>query len=809
MPTRKKHSKNELVQEPPGYMASLVQKIANNISLKLNNIILKYVEEDIVVSMNIQLLTFDSADENWQPAFVDINPTKVILKKIINISDLTICLDKRNAMGKIDVCQEPILYRCSLQARLLRKYNISSAHRSSITRIDIFTESIELNVSAQQYPMLLRLLVLAISLRDGKIQSNVTTSSTAANDHSSVTGADDEWDENAGDSMITWAWNLLPSIFPIDDIDDDDDQLGHILHTGFYVNSLKLTFKSQEISADSIVHSTKKIKYYPILSVVLTGIYADAITQGIRWFHVRGGISSFTVTPLEKCTCSRKHIHQTILSSAQLLADHREFLTDSLQDPNCLENLGHQRPYNYSWDTHIGQNVEEYLLRRTPAIAFDIVHHVDVIDDETQTSTIASDLEFSNLSENYLCRAFFGTFTFKYSSSLTHIIETLKEYTECYDYAPYVQERPPLTLVQLSPPSTEDYDALMNEIPMRVYQITVRKPIIEIHVDDHEYLPSVGGVNGKRMLLPYTTIELDCISIEMTDPYYPNRLVHTTCQLPNPPSKLMDSCYAKISGHCTGIMIHLWSDTIQQTISQIPNIDFAMRMLIKPDLWLKHAVPNLAATIDMTSFNVCLNKPQLDTAFILYDIFTNTVCVDKSFVETTILSDVNAENLPIIDINVEKFKCLSTRAGKTIGVVGAIGQLHIYSYNLMLNSDSKLVVLSSEIKDDEQIFSLTAQFPIDLETIEHPPVLSVNISNFSANIDAMFCQFWNYRSRPRIKRQGNFVFICFSSHFFNQIICYRYNRRKCTEITEKIIYIRTCTITIKAIGKSFRIGTFQ
>lgn len=94
-----------IVQEPPGYMATLINKIANNISIKLNNIIFKYIEDDIVLSMNIQTFSIDSADDTWQPAFIDINPVKVILRKVINIHDLTICLDKRNAQGKIDVCQ--------------------------------------------------------------------------------------------------------------------------------------------------------------------------------------------------------------------------------------------------------------------------------------------------------------------------------------------------------------------------------------------------------------------------------------------------------------------------------------------------------------------------------------------------------------------------------------------------------------------------------------------------------------------------------------------------------------------------------
>lgn len=71
-PKRKKSAKklnNENIEAPPGYVQSLINKIVNNITVNCKNLILKYVEEDIVVSVNIKLLTFESANEEWQAAF--------------------------------------------------------------------------------------------------------------------------------------------------------------------------------------------------------------------------------------------------------------------------------------------------------------------------------------------------------------------------------------------------------------------------------------------------------------------------------------------------------------------------------------------------------------------------------------------------------------------------------------------------------------------------------------------------------------------------------------------------------------------
>lgn len=141
-------------------MQSLINKIVSNIRIYCNNLILKYVEEDIVLSMNVKLLSFESANEKWEAAFtgphllkrqlttneiifvffyfVELSATQVVLRKLITLNDLTLCLDKRNAAGKIDIYQEPMLYRCSLTMHLLRNYHSATAKKASTTRLHIY-----------------------------------------------------------------------------------------------------------------------------------------------------------------------------------------------------------------------------------------------------------------------------------------------------------------------------------------------------------------------------------------------------------------------------------------------------------------------------------------------------------------------------------------------------------------------------------------------------------------------------------------------------------------------------------------------
>lgn len=54
------------------------------------------------------------------------------------INDLTICLDRRNASGKIEIYQEPVLYRCSMEIRLYRNYYTPTVKKNSVTKVDIY-----------------------------------------------------------------------------------------------------------------------------------------------------------------------------------------------------------------------------------------------------------------------------------------------------------------------------------------------------------------------------------------------------------------------------------------------------------------------------------------------------------------------------------------------------------------------------------------------------------------------------------------------------------------------------------------------
>ncbi|KAL1137660.1 hypothetical protein AAG570_009356 [Ranatra chinensis] len=66
---RSQGTSGEETMTPPSYMSSLLHKVICNLSITCNNLILKYVEEDIVLSMNIKTLSLGSVNSKWASEF--------------------------------------------------------------------------------------------------------------------------------------------------------------------------------------------------------------------------------------------------------------------------------------------------------------------------------------------------------------------------------------------------------------------------------------------------------------------------------------------------------------------------------------------------------------------------------------------------------------------------------------------------------------------------------------------------------------------------------------------------------------------
>ena len=89
----------------------------------------------------------------------------------MEVADLTVCLDRRNASGKIETYQEPLLYRCSLSVHAAWCYDSLASKRPTVARIEIRCPRLDFSLTGTQIPMFMRIVKLGMALYYGELEA--------------------------------------------------------------------------------------------------------------------------------------------------------------------------------------------------------------------------------------------------------------------------------------------------------------------------------------------------------------------------------------------------------------------------------------------------------------------------------------------------------------------------------------------------------------------------------------------------------------------------------------------------------------
>ncbi|XP_061387162.1 intermembrane lipid transfer protein VPS13B [Musca vetustissima] len=613
--------------------SGLAMKIVNNINIQCQNIILKYVEEDIVVSMNVQYLSYCPANELWQPAMVDVNPHKVLMRKLINISDLTICLDRRNSAGQIDVCQEPVLYRCTLEIRFLRKYNSNTLATSSITRIGIFTQALDLNLSSLQIPMLMRLI---------KFLTSLSGDSDSEDDPCSVNkerGVAENSSDAAGSSYLSWAWNLLPS-FTFEESDEvdsgGDDAPGHTKDVGIYVEELNFTLKNSEFINDAIMGGIKRIRYTPIVRFTFGGLYFERVAvKEIDWISTKAGLSSIYVEPLGQYRTEDNHEALALLETSPY-TNMRSFIDKSLFDEQCMIADRGWGVTNY--EDYVTRITDDYLIFRSPVFALDIITYRSASGscESKDASNITTNISGKKIYDIHKqCRLLSSGITFRLNETFMQVKNIIKNFIDLYDSsinaysssnAEKIEIHDSSATTKLHPPLVEDYDALMQGVPLCKYKIDLKYMQVEIFAKTEPSAQSSRSIYRRlpssiKNSLPFLLVNFDFIELYLTTPLNPDKLVHTTCQLPDKPQELLNACYDNYELNIGDFTLSLMSpskDTAIRLVT-IPKLCLSYGSLLQPYHWKTDEVSIKKIDLHCDQIRMDFSKRELFAALYLYE----------------------------------------------------------------------------------------------------------------------------------------------------------------------------------------------
>ena len=626
---RKTRKKKEDQAAPPGYIQSLVNKIISNIQIVCNNLILKYVEDDLVLSLNVRTVSYVSCNESWQPSFTELSLPDLMLRKLLSVSDLTICLDRRGTTGKIEVYQDPLLYRCSMSVRLCWCYQAVSAKVPFKTIINLLADKMEFSMTGLQVPMVVRLFKLFLAFYYGDIITKHELErrrSKVAEQQEGEEGEGAGHEEEAGLGSYLWdvGSTIGTALLPVYWEDEDNpapappppSTLASVL--AVYIKEASLTLKLAANVKQKGFYRGGKQCFTSYLVCKLAGLFSEVATVGAAWVNVRAGVSQLQVTPVGG---PAETIGHYILAGAESDRFLEKSLFVEAEEGSQEEWRASEEP---DWDRHLDTVTETAMVDRSPALALDYVYTIELGGDEAgelgseKLAEILGDLEHSDLPERALCRAVLGPAQLTLTQGAVKRLRTVRELITEYDYVPYVEAAPPPGPDSLQLPSKEEVARLEAGRCVRVYRVSVLAPSLALHTDQ------------ARLQLGARALELG-----HEVPMYPLRSVRAACVMHPPSSALLRNCHSSFSFKLTDGWANL-NTGAHSTSTRIVSIDkavFNTNILMYENFWKNLYQKFGDATFQFDTLQVDFSMPQIAIMLELLSTINNTIMATEALSE--------------------------------------------------------------------------------------------------------------------------------------------------------------------------------
>lgn len=154
-------SEAEDVEPAPGYMQGYLNRIINNVSVHIQNMVVKVMEEesDLMLTLNIDSMDFHTTSDKWKREFIytDYFQDKYTIHKLLEVSGMAVNLHpiemREKAQGSL--LHEPFVNRCSLVCQMRFEYQGKVVTRRTF---DVLVEPVEISADERQFCLFLHLL---------------------------------------------------------------------------------------------------------------------------------------------------------------------------------------------------------------------------------------------------------------------------------------------------------------------------------------------------------------------------------------------------------------------------------------------------------------------------------------------------------------------------------------------------------------------------------------------------------------------------------------------------------------------------
>ncbi|XP_023127242.2 intermembrane lipid transfer protein VPS13B isoform X3 [Amphiprion ocellaris] len=534
---------------PPGYVQSLIRRVVNNVNIVVNNLILKYVEDDIVLSVNITSAECYTVDDMWERAFMDITAPELVLRKVINFADCTVCLDKRNASGKIEFYQDPLLYKCSFRTRLHFTYDNINSKIPSVIKIQTMVESLKLSITDQQLPMFIRILELIIALYYGEIGGHKEGEGEEGIGHvreagTSLPGVDVDMErqgssqyssqdlymqsgslEDTDQGWVSWAWSFVPTIVGTEEEEEEglyqqretggipNSPQHHtpkdpIVSIGFYCTKASVTFKLTETQSESSYYSPQKVKSREFLCLEQEGITVEVLMMGEPFFDCQIGFVGCRALCLKGImgvrdfeeNMNRCEEDAVFFSCGDSLSSKgMTYLTNSLFDYRSPENNGVRAEFILDAANHKETYTEIAGMQRFGAFYMDYLYTMENSSSKGSQdfSVVSMEEVVPVVQETSIKRLVVGPLDIRLHSSAIHRILKMVTCAMDHEYEPYCKPQREVIEESNGPATAEEISRLEEFIPTRLTCLTLLQVSVTVSMAEfnllHTLMPVIMG----------------------------------------------------------------------------------------------------------------------------------------------------------------------------------------------------------------------------------------------------------------------------------------------------------------------------
>ncbi|CAK1554618.1 unnamed protein product [Leptosia nina] len=651
--------RSQVVEAPPGYMQALVRRIVSNISVRINSLIVKYVHDDIVLSLTVKRLAIDSVGGDWQPLFADIDPADPQIRRLVCLDDLTLCLDKSDSDGKIRFYQEPVLYRCQLDLRVLTRLVSAKTRRASSFVVQLRSSLMSWGVTSEQLELLLRLL------RDNPLANRKPMSPAPKQSFMQPplhSAASNSAEPVRSESWSQWAWSWLPTWMDREGFEESPAPAAPIpLAFTVYLEQVALVFKVLE-------EEFGRQRSRNILSLSAKHAVVKGSICSPTLLRVKFGARDVSLSSNGRCVCGHDNINtikdeptvylvKTYVDEDDWKWTDEDFNGHKIELGVAADERMSDSPVDMSENAQAHPECSQRQMMAQTNVADDDkevfwtkmspVFYVELSHDRAPSDQLVNpydnpprDFEYSDWVEECVIKVVTQPLSLQVSADLLHRMGVIKQILES---SLFQNQDPPMRTL-----TVEECEALSDNLPQRRIGIEMKGMRVRLIPWDHSL------TERPREVPIVLDVEIPKAVLNVAAPLYPHRVCSAACQMPYKSEPLWQGARLHVSGNVS-LEARVCSLTDQQPRPCLrAQLNFVTHSLLHKDYFTSRKIPDFNYTVKIREASICGSSARLQASYLVpMSLLMKETCALLK--HTTLASDaLSDEEAVAIDVAFEE-----------------------------------------------------------------------------------------------------------------------------------------------------------